>query len=299
LKTELSIPLPKYLLDLDVVTTNPHFNNHFFTMASPPEPQSQETLKQTFISTLGPQAWNETWSSVFALSPEIFTASISLLSVPHKKAHLPPKIQSLISLAVSASSTHLYLPGIHQHTKAALSNGASVAEVTEVLELTATLGIHACNIGVPLLMEVLKEEGLYEEKFGAASGWTEGPERKRLREEFTKKRGYWHSFWDDFLKLDPEFFAAYLEFSTVPWIKGAEEGKVGGVLEPKIKELIYCAFDVASTHLYQPGLKLHMRNALGYGATVEEIMEVLELASLLSLHTLEVAAPVLVENMKK
>jgi hypothetical protein len=36
-----------------------------------------------------------------------------------------------------------------------------------------------------------------------------------------------------------------------------------------------------------------MRNALGYGAAPEEIMEVLEIATLLSIHTLEVAAPIL------
>jgi alkylhydroperoxidase/carboxymuconolactone decarboxylase family protein YurZ len=36
-----------------------------------------------------------------------------------------------------------------------------------------------------------------------------------------------------------------------------------------------------------------MRNALGYGATPEEIMEVLEIVTLLSIHTLEVATPIL------
>ncbi len=70
------------------------------------------------------------------------------------------------------------------------------------------------------------------------------------------------------------------------------------MLEPKVKELVYCAFDAASTHLYQPGLKLHMKNVLGYGGTPEEIMEVLELATLLSLHTLELAAPILEESLK-
>ena len=57
--------------------------------------------------------------------------------------------------------------------------------------------------------------------------------------------------------------------------------------------MIYCAFDVAATRLYQPGLKLHVRNALGYDASLEEIMEVLEIATLLSIHTLEVATPIL------
>lgn len=60
-----------------------------------------------------------------------------------------------------------------------------------------------------------------------------------------------------------------------------------------MKELIYCAFDVAATHLYVPGLRLHMKNVLGYGGTPEEILEVFEIASQLSLHTAHSAAPIL------
>lgn len=66
-----------------------------------------------------------------------------------------------------------------------------------------------------------------------------------------------------------------------------------GVLEPKVKELMYCAFDAAATHLYVPGLKLHMRNALGYGATKEEIMEMLEIVSVIGIHGAQLAAPLL------
>ncbi|KAH7350534.1 AhpD-like protein [Rhexocercosporidium sp. MPI-PUGE-AT-0058] len=265
---------------------------------SPTLPQtagSTTQLKAEFQSSLGDLAFTTGWQDILNLSPEIFSASAHLRGVPRKKQHLPPKIQSLIALSVSSSSTHLYLPGIHTHMRAALEAGASIAEVTEVLELTSTLGIHACNIGVPILVEVMKEEGIYE----SHKTTIEAPkDQKRidLREEFTKKRGYWHEFWEDFLRLDPEFFEAYLDFSTVPWVKDMKgDGSGGGVLEPKIKELVYCAFDVAATHLYQPGLKLHMKNAIGYGATPEEIMEVLEIATLLSLHTLEVAAPILAQ----
>ncbi|PMD35698.1 Metallo-hydrolase/oxidoreductase [Hyaloscypha variabilis F] len=264
-----------------------HCSQHFKMSSLTP---AQTSLKETYISTLGPSSWTPGCESLLKLSPEMLKASLHMSSVPKKKSHLPPKIQSLIALSVSSASTHLYIPGIHTHIRAALSSGATQAEIMEVLELTSTLGIHACNIGVPMLCEVMRELGGYEEYLGRE----EDEQRRRLREEFTEKRGYWHAFWEDFLRLDPEFFAAYLEFSTVPWVKDVKgDGKGGGVLEPKIKELIYCAFDVAATHLYQPGLKLHMRNALGYGATPEEIMEVLEIATLLSIHTLEVATPVL------
>jgi alkylhydroperoxidase/carboxymuconolactone decarboxylase family protein YurZ len=169
--------------------------------------------------------------SLLKLSPEMLKASLHMSSVPKSKSHLSSKIQSLISLSVDSASTHLYVPGIHAHIKAALSSGATKAEIMEVLELTSTLGIHACNIGVPMLCEVMKELGGYEKYFVAE----EDEKRRELREEFTKKRGYWHTFWEDFLRLDPEFFKAYLEFSTVPWVKDVKgDGSGGGVLEPKV-----------------------------------------------------------------
>lgn len=252
--------------------------------------ERRQALKARFDSLLGPEAFHPGWSSLLAVSPELFNASVSLASVPRQKGFLSPKVQALVSLAVDGAATHLYEPGIRHHVASAIKEGATAAEIVEVIELSSTLGIHACNIGVPLLVEVLREEGLHEHDITK-----EFDERQeQLRREFTEKRGYWHAFWEDFLRLDPEFFGAYLEFSAVPWTKEVD-GKKGGALEPKIKELIYCAFDAASTHLYVPGLKLHMKNALGYGASPQEIVEVLEIATLLSLHTAHVAAPIIQE----
>jgi alkylhydroperoxidase/carboxymuconolactone decarboxylase family protein YurZ len=62
-----------------------------------------------------------------------------------------------------------------------------------------------------------------------------------------------------------------------------------------MKELVYCAFDAASTHLYVSRLRLHMKQALGHGATSQEILALLEIATLLSLHTAHVAAPIIEE----
>jgi len=84
----------------------------------------------------------------------------------------------------------------------------------EVLELSATLGIHAMNIGVPVLVEVLQEKGLRT----APAPLTEYQEQ--VKADFTATRGYWHPFWDEMLELDPELFAAYTEFSSHPWHHG-------------------------------------------------------------------------------
>lgn len=249
----------------------------------------QQRLKDRFDAELGASAFDESWSTMLKHSPEMFAASLRLTAVPKKTGHLSPKIQALISLVVSAASTHLHVPNIHRYTRAALAAGASRTEIVETLCLTSTLGIHASTIGVPILCEVLEERGETMPKGMAGMS----PEQIALKEDFETKRGYWNTLWEEMLLLAPEFFDAYTEFSSVPWTN--EGGK--GVLEPKVKELIYCAFDTAATHMYQPGLKLHMRNVLSYGGTKEEIMEVLELATLLSISTLDVGLEVLDKEM--
>jgi hypothetical protein len=47
---------------------------------------------------------------------------------------------------------------------------------------------------------------------------------------------------------------------------------------------MYTAFDVAAAYLYVSGLRQHICNALAYAATKEEVLEAIELASLLGLH---------------
>jgi hypothetical protein len=51
---------------------------------------------------------------------------------------------------------------------------------------------------------------------------------------------------------------------------------VGGVLSPKRIELLSIAFDASYRHMYAPGTRRHLWNALKVGATMEEIMEVLK-----------------------
>jgi alkylhydroperoxidase/carboxymuconolactone decarboxylase family protein YurZ len=241
----------------------------------------QEQIKQEFIRVRG--AWSDTWEGVLRLDPEFLKAYLDFSAVPWRKNHLDDRVKEFIYIAIDANATHMYLPGVRQHIKAALKLGATPQEIMEVLELSATLGIHAMNIGVPILVEVLEEKGL---RTGPAP-LTEHQEQ--IKAGFTKARGYWHAFWDDMLELDPEIFAAYTEFSSVPWRTGT--------LEPKVKEFIYIAFDTAATHLYVKGLKRHIENAIDHGATPQEILEIMEIASVLGIHGVTAAAPILLEEM--
>ena len=241
----------------------------------------QEEIKAKFIGVRG--TWGDAWEAMLRLDPEFLLAYLDFSAVPWRQNHLPDKVKEFIYIAVDANATHMYLPGVRQHIRAALASGATGDEIMEVLELSATLGIHAMNVGVPILVEVLEEKG-------RRSGPAPLSERQEeIKAEFIKNRGYWHEFWDDMLELDPEFFAAYTEFSSVPWRTGS--------LEPKVKEFVYIAFDTAATHLYVKGLKAHIRNAIGYGATAGEILEVMEIASVLGIHAVTSAAPILAEEL--
>ena len=113
--------------------------------------------------------------------------------------------------------------------------------------------------------------------------------RIALRGQVPTRERDWHDFFNDLLELDPEMFEAYTAFSTVPWRSGP--------LTPAEKELIYIAYDIAATHLYEPGTKLHMRNALDHGATVEQIIEVMDISSVVGIHAVTTAVPILVEEL--
>ncbi|WP_206918603.1 carboxymuconolactone decarboxylase family protein [Alicyclobacillus suci] len=243
--------------------------------------EEQKALRDQFVDTFG--YWNEMWNSLLLADPEFFEAYLHFGGVPWRSQHLDKKTKEFIHVAVDGAATHLFVPGLREHIRNAIDLGATKEELMEVLELTSSLGIHACNIGVPILVEELAASGQ-----PITRQWTE--QQKRLKEEFERKRGYWNAFWEDMLLLDEDFFELYIHFSSVPW--------VSGVLEPKVKELIYTAFDVAATHLYESGLRQHIRNAIGYGATKEEIMEVIALASTLGIHACNVGVPILLDEIR-
>ena len=242
-------------------------------------------LKEQFIANRG--YWSDFWDSLLKLSPEFFESYLNFSSIPWKSGPLEPKVKEFIYIAIDASTTHLYEPGLRIHIQNALKFGATKEEIMEVFQLTSVLGMHTCTMGVPALIEELNDAGKGDE----IKGLLDDPERQKLKQEFIANRGYWSDFWDGLLALHPEFFTAYLRFSSIPWKSGP--------LEPKVKEFIYIAIDAATTHLYEPGLRIHYRNALKYGATKEELMEVLQLTSVLGMHTCTMGVPVLVDELKK
>lgn len=240
-------------------------------------------LKEAFISSRG--HWSPSWDGLLELDPDFFESFAAFSGVPWQKGVLEPKFKELVYLTISASTTHLYEPSVRIHIRNSLSLGATTEEILEVFELISAIGIHACTMGVPVLLDELRAAGV-----GVDTDRLDERQRE-LKESFISRRGYWSPFWDGLLWLDADFFEAYLDFSGLPW--------QNGVLEPKLKELIYVAMDASTTHLYEPGLRVHMRNALSHGATKEEVLEVLELVGTVGIHTCVAGIPLLLDELRR
>jgi alkylhydroperoxidase/carboxymuconolactone decarboxylase family protein YurZ len=159
-------------------------------------------LKAQFLAQHG--IWSPRWASLLALDPSYFAAYLELRAAASKGQHITPKFQELIHLSVASVVSTMFIPGIEAHTRAALDAGATKGEILEVLALTSVCGIHSINCGLPVLMEVLAEQGMLPER----------PEelderRQELKDDFYRKRGYWGKTWDDVLAFDLGFFEAY------------------------------------------------------------------------------------------
>ena len=109
--------------------------------------------------------------------------------------------------------------------------------------------------------------------------------------EAQKATGDWNPAWDLFQELDPDYLEAFLAFRAVP--------QRNGPLEQKYKELIFIAINAATTHLHGPGVRRHIQNALRAGATKAEILEVIQLTTIMGIHSMALAAPILQEEVAK
>ena len=69
-------------------------------------------------------------------------------------------------------------------------------------------------------------------------------------------------------------------------------------MSAKDTELLSIAFDASYTHMYAPGTRRHIQNALKAGATMEEIMEVLKLCVVQGVQACNLGVPILEEELE-
>lgn len=216
------------------------------------------------------------WDPAWAQTCERMTTN------PWRSGVLPPKLVELIGVAMNAACTNLNPEGTRRHIRGALEAGATQAEVLTVLKMASVMAVHSCSLGAPILLEE-----------GQAAGAKAQPKAGFSTPACDKMKaiGQWNVAWNPFYELDPGWTDEFM--STGAGIYAS------GLLSAKEVELLSIAFDASYTHMYAPGTRRHIHNALAIGATMEEIMEVLKLCVVQGVQACNLGVPILAEELAR
>lgn len=234
----------------------------------------------TAKASTGP--WDSAVNQLREWEPKWVEACVKMTTNPWTSGVLSRKFAELVSVGLNAACTNLNLDGTRRHIRAALDAGATRDEILFVLKCASVMSINSCSLGAPILLEEAKAAG----KQPAPKPPAPTPACDKM-----KDIGQWNTAWDPFYQLDPVWTDAFM--ATGAGIYGS------GVMPAKETELLSIAFDASYTHMYAPGTRRHIHNALQAGATMEEIMEVLKLCVAQGVQACNLGVPILAEELAR
>src|SRR5215467_7096902 len=226
--------------------------------------------------------WDAAVDQLREWDPKWAEACVKMTTNPWTSGVLPRKLVELISVGINAACTNLNPDGTRRHIRAALDAGATRDEILFVLKCASVMSIHSCSLGAPILLEEAKAAGKQPAPKPAAAT----PACDKM-----KAIGQWNTAWDPFYQLDPLWTDEFM--ATGAGIYGS------GVMSAKETELLSIAFDASFTHMYTPGTRRHIHNALQAGATIKEIMEVLKLCVVQGVQACNLGVPILAEELER
>ena len=149
------------------------------------------------------------------------------------------------------------IPKVLDGASAPRSRQAPAARDLDGAQDGSFLGIHTCSLGAPILLEEAKAADVRpkERSKPVTPVWTKCAQAALER------------------SMDAVSTSTPLDRTVHD---GGHSDYGGNGLSPKLAELL-SAFDASYTHMYAPGTRRHIKAALKFGATMEEIMEVLKI----------------------
>ncbi|HXY52864.1 MAG TPA: carboxymuconolactone decarboxylase family protein [Terriglobales bacterium] len=224
--------------------------------------------------------WDSALETLGEWDPKWAEACLKMTTNPWTSGVLPRKLVELIGVAINAACTNLNPEGTRRHIRAALEAGATRDEVLFVLKCASVMSIHSCSLGAPILLEEAKAAEVQP---------VPKPEAATPACDEMKAIGQWNTAWDPFYQLDPVWTDEFMTTGAGIYATG--------IMPAKDVELLSIAFDASYTHMYAPGTRRHIKNALKAGATIEEIMEVLKLCVVQGVQACNLAVPILAEEL--
>lgn len=247
----------------------------------------RDAIRTRFIAERG--YWRPWTEWLLERNPGFVDHYAAYASHPARNGPLSERMVELIYVALDASSTHLFAPGLRTHLDKALLVGASDADILDVLALVASQGVAAVAEGVDLLAAELAA-------FDAASVPATGMGRQTPEKEPEPAFDAASSLALELSaaglrlleRLDPDYLTRVRSLIS--------QGRpVGGGLAPQERCLIEVALHACFTGFNRRALRQGLRHALHLGCDAAALLEAIQLGAHLSVHGTALGATSLAE----
>jgi alkylhydroperoxidase/carboxymuconolactone decarboxylase family protein YurZ len=220
-----------------------------------------ESIKASFIAERG--YWRPWTETMLRVCPEFVQQYARYAGHPARTGPLTPRMVELIYVALDASASHLFEPGLQTHMKRAREVGASDADIFDVLHLVAVQGVASVSQAADLLAQLCEPTG------------PDGvDEQLRSRLDDT---GRAHAMdLASIARLDPQYAEVLLDF--------IEHGRPSEGLTPTERSVVQVALHACFTAFNPAAVRNILAMALSQGATPAELLQAIQLGAHLSVH---------------
>jgi alkylhydroperoxidase/carboxymuconolactone decarboxylase family protein YurZ len=205
-----------------------------------------------------------------ALDPAFADRARALYRRPGPGSALTDRERALLEVSLDAVVTQLAPDRLECSIAAALEAGCEVRELVAVLEVTHVIGLHTMTVGLPLLFAAtapLDRPLDADEEELVAQLASDDPRSHQMSR-----------LYESLIRFDATYLRDFIGLIDHPW--------AAGTLSPRMIHLVCILIDVACSHLYEPGLRLHIDGALEHGASPTEVFEVMQIASRSGMRTI-------------
>ena len=218
-------------------------------------------IKALFIAERG--YWRPWTETMLEACPGFVQQYARYAGHPARTGPLSARMVELIYVALDASSSHLFEPGLHTHMKRALEVGATQADIFDVLHLVAVQGV----AGVCQATDILGE-------FIDLSAWAAIDPKLQARIDGL---GAAHALrLGAVARLDPGYAEVLLDF--------IERGGPGSGLTPAERSLVQLALHACFTAFNPDAIRQVLPTALSQGLTAGELLQAIALGAHLAVH---------------
>jgi alkylhydroperoxidase/carboxymuconolactone decarboxylase family protein YurZ len=234
--------------------------------------------------------WDAALGKLWEWDPAWAEQCVKMTTNPWTEGVLRTKFIELVCIGLNAARTNLNPDGTRRHIRAAIAAGANREEILFVLKSASVMSIHSCSFAAPILLEEADAGRLQDTGARRLQRLQKAGEATAAIEKM-KAIGQWNEEWDPLLFFAPVWIDQYMAICGALYATS--------VFSPKELELLSVALDASYTHMYGPGTRRHIKNALRAGATIEEIIEVLKLCVIQGVQACNLGVPILEEELER